>query len=184
MAQLRTFAFVRVDPKIKRAVEGHTRLETGERRSSPAGRAEELIHNLKSVDSRGKRPSIASRSSSDFPNSTSSRLHGPSSSLILQPARATPDESKWLDYIGDHLGELVPGELHQDEISELQRYWPTLTRYMDGRVPLEAIPVREGLKRKVIGAFFANLGWFDFMGSEKRDKQPGSVKTAVCFQHW
>ncbi|KAF2762009.1 hypothetical protein EJ05DRAFT_535306 [Pseudovirgaria hyperparasitica] len=72
-------------------------------------------------------------------------------SLILNPLRATAVEARWLEHIRDGF---------QDK--EVRELWPTLLKYFDGRRALEDVAVREGVKRKRVQAVIASVregGW-------------------------
>jgi nitrogen permease regulator 3-like protein len=184
VTQLRSFAFVRVDSSIKVAVKDQTRAErNGKARSENSG-SMETSHDTITPLHLSKRPSIISRASSDVKSSTSSHINTKMNSLILQPARASPTESKWLDYIGDHLKELLAAGLSEDELAELQRYWPAFTRYLNGIEALETIPVREGLKRKLAWDLFGKLGIFESLGSESEMKKDSHRRILVGVRHW
>ena len=131
VTQLRTFAFVRVDPEVKKAVRERDREES---KGPKVSLEKESIHRNGSdrdlsrsfgsgtptnatgvcVASAFNRPSFISRPSSDGRQSistdrTSTRgpqqpTHNPkAASLVLSPQRATPEESRWLDHISSTL---------------------------------------------------------------------------------
>lgn len=184
VTQLRNFAFVRVDSSVKSAVKEHTRTGRNGKARSDNSDSLETSHDTIIPLNLPKRPSIISRASSDVKSSTSSHTNTNMNSLILQPARASPTESKWLDYIEDHLHELLSADLQEDELEELQGYWPAFTRYFNGMEALEKIPVREGMKRKVAWDLLGKLGLFEPLASEPRRKGDTRRKILVGFRHW
>lgn len=125
VTQLRTFALVRIDPEVKKAVREKEREEKGSRTpadkdlresadvsksfgsGTPTTVASSMISGFR------QRPSMVSRPSSDGRQSistdhTSSRgqqfKHNPKqASLVLSPQRASPEESRWLDHIASTL---------------------------------------------------------------------------------
>ena len=105
-------------------------------------------------------------------------------SLILQPARASPTESKWLQYIAHHIRDLVSADLSEDEVVVLQRYWPAFTRYLNGMEALEKIPVREGLKRKLVWDLFLKMGLFEPLGNEAESRKSTHRRIFVAVRHW
>lgn len=99
--------------------------------------------------------------------------HLSTSSLILFPHRASPLESRWLDEIMARFPEnLRPGPeptpkgpgcavAEDDDCGlhdSLKKYWPRFTKYFNGHDALEKIPVREGLKRKVVWQILTRMG--------------------------
>lgn len=184
VTQLRTFALVRVDSSVKIAVKEQTRAERSEMGRSDQSDSMEASHDTITPLPSQQRPSIVSRVSSDVRSSTSSRTNTRMSSLILQPARASPTESKWLQYIGHHMHDLVSADMSEDEIVELQRYWPAFTRYLNCVEALEKIPVREGLKRKLVWDLFLKMGLFEPLGNEAQSKKATHRRIFVVVQHW
>ncbi len=184
VTQLRTFAFVRVDSSVKSAVKDQTRADRNGKAQSENSNPLETSHDIITTLNLPKRPSIVSRVSSDVKSSTSSHTNPRMNSLILQPARASPTESKWLDYIADHFHELLAADLQEDEILELQRNWSAFTRYLNGLEALEKIPVREGLKRKVVWDLLGTLGLFESLASEVGPRRDSRRRILVGFRHW
>lgn len=184
VTQLRTFAFVRVDSTVKTAVKEQSRAEREGKARSEKSNSLEASHDTIAPLHLSKRPSIISRASSDVKSSTSSHSNLRMNSLIMQPARASPTESKWLNYIRDHLGELISDDLPEDEIAELQRYWQAFTRYFNGMDALEKIPVREGLKRKFVWDLLAKLGLLSSLASDADTKKDSHRRVLVCVRHW
>jgi nitrogen permease regulator 3-like protein len=184
VTQLRTFAYVRVDSSVKTAVKDQTRADRNGHAPFDKSNSMKTSHDTIGPLHPPQRPSIISRASSDVKSSTSSYTNTRMNSLILQPARASPTESKWLDYIGDHFPELLSADLNEDGVVELQRYWPAFTRYMNGIEPLEKIPVREGLKRKVAWDLLGRLGLFESAAGEAGPKKDTQRRILVGFQHW
>ena len=106
------------------------------------------------------------------------------SSLILRPHRASPIESRWLDEILSritdhyHLNGSFTSSLSQNQSqshnsssfgadsedasittleNSLQKHWPAFTKYFNGTDALEKIPVREGLKRKLVWKLLSRI---------------------------
>lgn len=121
-------------------------------------------------------------------------------SLILTPHRASPMESRWLDEIlarlvdragsEAHLGDTpnsdgAVGELGEAGIqAALPRYWPTFIKYFNGYDALEKIPVREGLKRKMVWQMLNRLGAGAGAGqASSLDLEPGE-QMLVSVRHW
>lgn len=184
VTQLRTFAFVRVGSSLKISVKEKTRAEKHGMAQSEKSSSLETHHDTIGPLNLSKRPSMISRVSSDIRSSTSSRSNTRMNSLILQPARASPTESKWLEYIKDHFHDLLSTGLNEEEVLELQQYWPAFTRYLNGIEPLEKIPVREGLKRKFVWDLLGKLGLFESSASEAGSKRECQRRIVVGFRHW
>jgi nitrogen permease regulator 3-like protein len=205
VTQLRTFAYVRVDPTIKKAVREKGREERNQhtQTSSPDKSNPDHQHSAPTPPSR--RPSIPSRHSSDGRHSIStstsqsqsqSQSQKPSSttspsmasihtsSLILSPLRASALESKYLTAIADSLLTTTysSNTLTQTEKEELRMYWPTLVKYFNGSEPLEMLPIREGLKRKFVWDVLGRLG-LRFEGGVNDEKgENGGILVTV--RHW
>jgi nitrogen permease regulator 3-like protein len=133
VTQLRTFAYVRVSPEVKKAVREQEKKERLEKKASEtitksaekddeeenvdadADENGDTISNgnvnprsfASDTNSQGsRRPSLMSRPSSDQRQHTmsSKAVHDPNAaSLILNPSRASPLECKWLDHIANSL---------------------------------------------------------------------------------
>ncbi|KAJ5160462.1 Nitrogen permease regulator 3 [Penicillium canariense] len=161
VTQLRTFAWIKVTPEIKLAVETALRKEEVDRylaKGSTSAVADDSDSSSEDDAHSSSSSSLASHGSGDntpmpgrpdpharlrishklLDRSTALRH----SSLILSPHRASPLESRWLD-----------------EITVLQRYWPVFLKYFNGYDALEKIPVRESLKRKLVWHVLARLGF-------------------------
>jgi nitrogen permease regulator 3-like protein len=184
VTQLRSFAFIRVDPSIKAAVKEQSRTDRNGKAQSDKSNSMEMSHDTITPLHLARRPSIISRVSSDVKSATSSHVNTRLSSLILQPARASPTESKWLDYIEDHFQELIPYDMQEDELRELHRHWPIFVRYFNGTEPLEKISVREGLERKVVWELLGKLGLFESLAFEGGRKRESHGRILVSFRHW
>jgi nitrogen permease regulator 3-like protein len=185
VTQLRTFAFVRVDPEIKRAVkekelaENEEATEKDTETEEQGGSGEHRSANL-------KRPSMVSRpsSSGDARRRNSSTLLDDSmASLIMNPHRASPLESKYLELIGDTLltANYSYLDLSEEEKAELKKYWPTFMKYFNGSDALEKIPVREGLKRKVVSDMLGRMG-LSPTDAAGEVEEPGKILVGV--RHW
>ena len=160
--QLRTFAFVRVDPEIKRAVK-EKELEEKETAEQKDAEMEEQEGSEEQPPTPPKRPSMVSRPSSSGDtqkHSSVSQVDDSMASLILNPHRASPLESKWLELIGDTLltANYSYLDLSTEEKADLKKHWPAFTKYFNGADALEKIPVREGLKRKVVSDLLVRMG--------------------------
>lgn len=142
VTQLRTFAYVRVDPEVKKAVREREREESKGSKTPVEkdlgqinGSDPEASRSFQSgtpttvssipLPSFRQRPSMVSRPSSDGRQSistdhTSSRdlqrpKHNPkAASLVISPQRASPEESKWLDHVAS---TLVSPNAPQEELS-------------------------------------------------------------------
>lgn len=219
VTQLRTFAFVRVDPEVKRGVREKEREEArGTRtpverelpknspdlaRSFASGTPTTVASSIPSTfRQRPQRPSMVSRPSSDGRQSistdhTSSRgtqqfKHNPkAASLILSPQRASPEESRWLDYIASTITPAPRDQSAPDlsespdidpETAELRRYWSIFVKYFTGSEALEKIPVREGLKRKFVWDMLVKMG-VGFDGGVE-DEKGENKKVLVTIRHW
>ncbi|KAH0843130.1 hypothetical protein AYO21_03421 [Fonsecaea monophora] len=219
VTQLRTFAFVRVDPEVKKAVREKEREESKGPKTpildrDASDRDRDAARSFGSgtpnttasgaISSFKQRPSMVSRPSSDGRQSISTDRnsvrggqqfkHNPkAASLIISPQRASPEESRWLDYIASTIGssrspsraELSPSlasSYSEAEQAELRHYWPVLVKYFSGTEPLERIPVREGLKRKFVWDMLEKVG-LDFEGGVE-DEKGENKRVLVTIRHW
>jgi hypothetical protein len=220
VTQLRTYAFVRVDPEVKKAVREKDREEArGGGTKTPVEReASDMARSFGSggtpttpatggpLSSFKQRPSMLSRPSSDGRQSistdgTSMRAaqpfkHNPkAASLVVSPQRASPEESRWLDYIASTMGSssrtssapedlaTSPGPSPSDiEAAEIQRYWPVFVKYFTGSEALERIPVREGLKRKLVWDTLGKMG-LDVDCPVEDDKSENK-RVLLTIRHW
>ncbi|EXJ71502.1 uncharacterized protein A1O5_05310 [Cladophialophora psammophila CBS 110553] len=221
VTQLRTFAFIRVDPEVKKAVREKEREESKgpktpviEREASERDRdaARSFGSGTPNTIASGalssfkQRPSMASRPSSDGRQSISTDRnsvpgggqqfkHNPkAASLIISPQRASPEESRWLDYIASTISSsrstsraaLSPSpassSYSEAETAELRHYWPVFVKYFSGSEPLERIPVREGLKRKFVWDILEKVG-LDFDGGVE-DEKAENKRVLVTIRHW
>ncbi|KAI1630132.1 nitrogen permease regulator of amino acid transport activity 3-domain-containing protein [Exophiala viscosa] len=218
VTQLRTFALVRVDPEVKKAVRekerddakgSRTPVERDAPKNSPdlarsfgSGTPTTVASSIPSTfRQRPQRPSMVSRPSSDGRQSistdhTSSRgtqqfKHNPkAASLILSPQRASPEESRWLDYIASTLTaahdksapELSELPATDAETVELRRYWSIFVKYFTGTEALEKMPLREGLKRKFVWDMLVKMG-VDFENGVE-DVKGENKKVLVTIRHW
>ncbi|KAJ9609881.1 Nitrogen permease regulator 3 [Cladophialophora chaetospira] len=213
VTQLRTFAFVRVDPEVKKAVREKDREEARgtktpiEREFSDVaksfGSGTPTTNASGALSSFKQRPSMMSRPSSDGRQSistdgTSMRAaqqlnHNPkAASLILSPQRASPEESRWLDHIASTITSRSPSRsdlsaspttsYSDHEVAEVRRYWPLFVKYFTGLEALERIPVREGLKRKLVWDTLGRMG-LDFDGGVE-DERGENKKVLMTIRHW
>lgn len=213
VTQLRTFAFVRVDPEVKKAVREKDREEARGTKTPIEREFSDVARSFGSgtpttsasgaLSSFKQRPSMLSRPSSDGRHSistdgTSMRAaqqlnHNPkAASLILSPQRASPEESRWLDHIASTITSrsssrsdlsISPSTLYSDtEAAELRHYWPLFVKYFTGLEALERIPVREGLKRKLVWDTLGRMG-LDFDGAVE-DEKGENKKVLLTIRHW
>ncbi|RMJ25276.1 hypothetical protein PHISP_03852 [Aspergillus sp. HF37] len=119
------------------------------------------------------------------------------SSLILMPHRASPLESRWLDEILgrvlDRLGAeaMLGGTPNSDSAAGdmgdagsqalLKRHWPIFIKYFNGYDALEKIPVREGLKRKLVWQILSRLG---SVGGQQPVELKQDEPVLVSVRHW
>lgn len=216
VTQLRTFAYVRVSPDVKKAVREQDRKDDLERKATEAatkatdaksidpdsspGDPDESTSTTKprrngstsqqsfSSNNTSRRPSLMSRPSSDHRQHTlsSTATHDPNAaSLILNPSRASPLESRWLDHIANSLltTQYSPTELSAEEQVELRSYWLRFVKYFNGSEPLEFIPVREGLKRTIVWEYLGRMG-LDFDRGVEGDGLGGTGRILVTVRHW
>lgn len=104
--------------------------------------------------------------------------------LIKNPPKATPEESRWLKFLHDSMlnDEGMFSDLTEEERDELHHYWPILSKHFDGNTALESVPVKEGLKRKLAWLLYHKFGLDFNTGVEGPD---GSNKTMiVTIRHW
>lgn len=211
VTQLRTFAWIKVTPEVKLAVETALRKEEVDRylargnfTSTTADKDEDSDDETSSSSS----SSLTSHGSGDetpmpgqhdphhqlrtshylLDRSTALRR----SSLILSPHRASPLESRWLDEIVSRfpgnpgpeqsLEGTSPELAPRDLQTLLTTYWPIFLKYFNGYDALEKIPVRENLKRKLVWQVLTRLGFVT--------GPPGSVEldareqVLVSVRHW
>ena len=206
--QLRTFAFVLVDPHVKKAVQEKVRGDRRERSGVQPQSEKSELGSSQGSDFRMpgvfNRPDLVSRPSSDG-TTTSSRQsitsttasnaisrahkHNPNhASLVLSPLRASAVESKWLSQIVSTLNPSASpaaSDFSATEKMELQRYWPLFVKYFNGSEALESIPIREGLKRKFMWDLLGKMG-LDFDGGvqKKEDNMQQNSRIMVALRHW
>ncbi|KAL4781008.1 nitrogen permease regulator of amino acid transport activity 3-domain-containing protein [Aspergillus varians] len=110
-------------------------------------------------------------------------------SLIFLPHRASPLESRWLDELAarfpEHTTDFVANEEQTgpDEMvaNSLKNVWPIFVKYFNGYDALEKVPVREGLKRKLVSQILARLGLVTGQSSIDFDARE---QVLVSFRHW
>jgi hypothetical protein len=188
VTQLRTFAFVKVDPDIKRAVKEKLEEEEAELAEQNARKKEEDGDEEQS-SANHKRPSVVSRpgsSGGDIQKERRAQVDDSMASLITNPHRASPLESRYLEHIGDTLltAKYSHLDLSEDDRAELKKYWPAFTKYFTGSDALEKIPVREGLKRKVVSDMLARLGLSPADAATGTGEVEEHRKILVGFRHW
>ncbi len=183
VTQLRTFAYVRVSTDVK------TQLRDEERdlRGSISQRynsTDEIIDRRSEDPTQSQRPSFLSRQSSDGRQSFKDGRHVGGASLIRNPRKATPEESRWLAFLHDSMLDEngVFADLTSEEREQLHHWWPILSKYFDGATALESVPVKEGLKRKLAWHIYHKFGLDFDTGVEDSN---GSNKTMiVAIRHW
>jgi len=183
VTQLRTFAYVRVSSDIKRQSRDKER-EARASISQSFNSASEVNDHRQGEPSQSQRPSFVSRQSSDGRQSFKEGKYTHGASLIRNPLKATPEESRWLAYLHDSIlgGEGPFAELGEVERAELHYYWPVLSKYFDGATALESVPIKEGLKRKLVWHLYHKFGLNFETGVEDQD---GSNKTMIVIvRHW
>ena len=217
VTQLRTRAFVRISPEIKKlAGEQEAALNAGAGGDTKTSSTPPIEASEPSSFSPDKvRPALPYRPSSDAkstitvltsttpstttsistslphhphashqhqtPSSTHSHTHHNtskslsdptpnSSSLIPNPNRASPLEATWLAALhSSFITSPTYAHLTQAEREECHRHFPTFLRYFNGEEALERIPVREGLKRKVVWEVLGRMG-LDFEGPVREEE--------------
>lgn len=210
VTQLRTFAWVKVGPEIKLAVEAALRKEEVDRYLARDNSTLTAADGEDSDDdtSSSSSSSLASHGSGDMtpmpgrpdPHAqlrTSHKLLDRltalrRASLILSPHRASPLESRWLDEIvsrfpdkaqeQSRLGGLCPELAPRDLQTLLKKYWPVFLKYFNGYDALEKIPVRENLKRKLVWQVLTRLGFVT--GSPGSVELDAREQVLVSVRHW
>ena len=188
VTQLRNFAWVRVSPEVKQAVVEQEKAEEKDKEKDTAEleaylEARQAHHDALAA----KRPSLISRPSSSQQAKSKQEQEDDlgMSSLIMNPHRATPIESKYLDKIGETLLEETYSsiEMTDEERAQLKGCWPKFVKYFNGSEALEKIPVREGLKRKVVADVLTKLG-LHTPGAGVGDDEEPKGKILVGVRHW
>lgn len=218
VTQLRTFAYIRVGPEVKKAVREQEKKEELEKKATEAAtKATEVkinntnrqtddpddITNNNSTNMNGnsnhqsftsdtsRRPSLMSRPSSDQRQHTLSSKaphNANAASLVLDPSRASPLESRWLDHIANSIltSQYSSTELSPEERIELRGYWLRFVKYFNGSEPLEFIPVREGMKRTAVWDLLGKMG-LDFdrgVEGDVGEQASGRGRILVAVRHW
>jgi hypothetical protein len=227
VTQLRTFAWIRISGDVKRAVAEQMAKEDVERQKD----ASVSISTSSTADSTSptttesppiSRSSTAAGShhSSSNPRPSAAYLRGsiptqqlslpnpPGASqqtacLLLSPHRATPLESRWLDYLASSFPTSAspstpplssspkPAAPTEDkpqsqtpqpadsppnpnsEEDDLNVLWPIFTKYLNGHDALEKIAVREGMKRKRVWKGLLGLAVLDGPSASSKDAGSG-----------
>ena len=215
VTQLRTHAFVRIDPEVKKAVREKDREEARGTKTPVDREANEVPRIFESgtpttavggafSSSFKQRPKMMSRPSSDGRRSVSTDAtsmraaqqfkHNPkAASLVLSPHRASLQEARWLDHIASTIGSsrsssssdlsASPAASYSEmEAAEVQRYWPLFVKYFTGSEALERIPIREGLKRKVVWDALGKMG-LSFDGGVE-DEKGANKQVLLTIRHW
>ena len=208
VTQLRTYAFVRVDPEVKKAVREKDREEARGAKTPVEREQSDLARSFGSgtpvLSSFKQRPSLMSRPSSDGRQSISTDgnsmratqqfKHNPkAASLVLSPQRASPEESRWLDHIASTIDlsrsssgsdlSISPHAPHfYLEATEVRRHWSLFVKYFTGSEALERIPVREGMKRKLVWDSLGKMG-LTFDGGVE-DEKGENKQILLTIRHW
>ncbi len=203
ITQLRTFACVRIDSSIKKAVREKDRDDRNQRTQTSSPDKSDQDKRNQPPTSSSRRPSIPSRLSSGHHSVSTSTSHSQklysssfsstnvanpnTASLILSPLRASALESRYLTHLADSLltTSYTSSPLTQQDKDEVREYWPVLVKYFNGTEPLEMVPIREGSKRKFVWDVLGKLGLrFDGGvrdGPSGRDENEGLM---VVVRHW
>ncbi|KAL2872122.1 nitrogen permease regulator 3 family protein [Aspergillus lucknowensis] len=120
------------------------------------------------------------------------------SSLIQLPHKASPLESRWLDELVARFPEYTTHSVNNGERASagtgegelgtaapgtsLKKVWPTYVKYLNGYDALEKIPVREGLKRKLVWQTLTRLGLIT--GQQSSIELDPKEQVLVSFRHW
>ncbi|KAK5947101.1 Nitrogen permease regulator 3 [Knufia obscura] len=183
VTQLRTFAYVRISSDIKRQSKDRER-ESKASVSQSFNSASEINYVRSGEPNQSQRPSFVSRQSSDGRRSFRNDGHTSGASLIKNPPKATPEESRWLAFLHNSMldDEGMFADLTGEEREELHHYWPIMSKYFDGVTALESVPIKEGLKRKIAWHLYHKFGLDFDTGVERGD---GSNNTMiVAIRHW
>lgn len=164
VCQLRSFAWVKVEADVKEAVLDMMRYERDRRRGSG------------STDQTGKGSEQASPPKRTRHESTTNGNRLPkeaesTDSIILAPQKASPMESRYLDYIGENLAD-----------EELRQVWPAFVKYFNGHDALEKLPVREAIKKRRAWELLGKMG--QFTASTTAAQAPGNDQVLVVVRHW
>jgi len=183
VTQLRTFAYVRVSSDSKRQARERER-ESKASVAQSFNSSNDISGPRSGELTRSQRPSFVSRQSSASGRSFKDGRHMSGATLIKNPPKATPEESRWLKFLHDSMlnDEGMFSDLTEEERDELHHYWPILSKHFDGNTALESVPVKEGLKRKLAWLLYHKFGLDFNTGVEGPD---GSNKTMiVTIRHW
>jgi hypothetical protein len=120
------------------------------------------------------------------------------SSLIQLPHKASPLESRWLAELVARFPEYTPHPVNNGEqaspdttegdlgpsalATSLKAVWPTYVKYLNGYDALEKVPVREGLKRKLVWQTLTRLGLIT--GQQSSIELDPKEQVLVSFRHW
>ncbi|KAJ0424627.1 nitrogen permease regulator of amino acid transport activity 3-domain-containing protein [Aspergillus carlsbadensis] len=120
------------------------------------------------------------------------------SSLIQLPHKASPLESRWLAELVARFPEYTPHPVNNGEqaspdttegdlgpstlANSLKDVWPTYVKYFNGYDALEKVPVREGLKRKLVWQTLTRLGLIT--GQQSSIELDPKEQVLVSFRHW
>lgn len=193
VTQLRTFAFVRVDARAKsQAKEKERQMKasiplTQDSHAETRGPNGQVGETHAVAESNGQeRPSFVSRQSSEGRHSlkNSQMKKDGMASLIMNPPKASPEESRWMSYLHESILNRADWftNLSAEERTELYSHWPKISKYFDGNTALETVPIRENLKRKFVWDLYGKFG-LDFEGGIE-DAQGVNDAMIVTIRHW
>ncbi|KAM3162610.1 Nitrogen permease regulator 3 [Lachancea thermotolerans] len=147
LTQLLTFAWVRVDSRIKIAVDEDLEID-GVRRSK---RAQEQSLNSDISDNIVSRDQIRTDSAEDdldffYYGGDEDIINNSDFTIILSPETATAVEKRWLY-------KCIEGQP-----VDIQVLFHRVVKYMNGKIPIELVQLREGISRHEIKRLFHALG--------------------------
>ncbi|KAI9790665.1 MAG: Nitrogen permease regulator 3 [Piccolia ochrophora] len=187
VTQLRTFVWVMVPARIKKQVademaaeKAHGDDDDDDDDEYTEDRHADRLHKTASSPIRPSSPGPPSYPAT-HPIPTPTYTHHPIDSgpptILLEPHKANHVESRWLDAIGASLGRRGGEEAGDkpapdagaNDAAELRAAWHKYVRYFNGKHAMEKVPVREGVKRKVV--------WRWLVGMEREG-------VLVVVRHW
>lgn len=134
--------------------------------------------------------SISTNSLPSMSNKSMENLDLSTSSLILNPHRASPLESAYLSHLSEHTIAQNASVQHltEKEKAELKHYFTSFAKSMDGTEALEKIPIKEGMKRLRVWELLGKLGVGDKLVSADAEAEgeghQRKTKIVVTVRHW
>ena len=134
--------------------------------------------------------SVSTNSLPSMSNKSMQNLDLSTSSLILNPHRASPLESAYLSHLSEHTLAQNASVQHltEDETADLKHYFTSFAKSMDGTEALEKIPIKEGLKRLRVWELLGKLGVGDKVVSSDAEVEgeghQKKTKLVVTVRHW